>query len=147
MNEVLSNQEKYNTYSTLYKKLKYAMNHDFYFESILISYAIFEDRSKSILVHLEIYNEKKHKDLARKILAVSTFIEHNHKIVSKYLNAEIIERIGVWRQQRNEIIHGLANIRYDDQEIKKIADEGYEIVRKFSNATTSIRRKIESTKM
>lgn len=146
MNEVLNNQEKYNTYLTLHSKLKYAMNHEFYFESILISYAIFEDRSKSILVHLDTFNEKKHKDLAKKTLAISTFIEHNHKIVSKYLNAETIEKIAIWRQQRNKIIHGLANIRYDDQEIKKIADEGYELVRKFSNAATSIRRKIESTK-
>lgn len=146
MNDVSNNQEKYDTYLVLHNKLKQAMNHEFYLESILIAYAIFEDRSKSILVHKGSYEDKKHKDLARKIVAISAFIEQKDEIVSKYLNLDIIEKIGSWRQKRNKIIHGLANLKYDDEEIKKIATDGYELVKKFSNATTSIRRKIESKK-
>jgi hypothetical protein len=146
MQYVENNQEKYDTYLVLYNKLKHAMTREFYLESILITYAIFEDRSKSILAHLAIYDEKKHRDLARKIVSINNLIEQKHKIVSKYLNPDIIENIGVWRQKRNKIIHGLANLKYDDEEIKKIATDGYELVKKFSNATTSIRRKVESAK-
>ena len=143
MNEVNNNTEKYETYYVLFSKLKHAIKYDFYLEAILISYSILEDRSKSLLVHLKAFHEKKHKDLYKKMEAIKLMIDKN-PIVSKYINIDLIERINNWRTNRNVLIHGLANIKYEDVSIQKVAIEGYEIVSKFSNATTSIRRKLKS---
>ena len=51
---VENNVEKGNTYKTLYSRYKKAIKNEFYFESLVILYAIAEDKCNSILKHLGI---------------------------------------------------------------------------------------------
>lgn len=50
----MKNKEKQTKYAILMKKLDIATREEFYFEAILIEYAILEDRTESILRHANI---------------------------------------------------------------------------------------------
>lgn len=52
LQEVTNNKEKYETYKKLKERYKLAIEEEFYFEAILIVYAIMEDRLKSFFFHI-----------------------------------------------------------------------------------------------
>ena len=47
----MNNKQKNLKYADLMLKLKKSINNEFYYESIFIEYAIFEDRTESLLRH------------------------------------------------------------------------------------------------
>ena len=45
-----------------------------------------------------------------------------------------------WTERRNALIHNLANIPYDSQQVKEVAEEGERILKVFKNKSASVIR-------
>lgn len=55
---VTDNQDKSNTYKTNIRRYNKAMKEGFYYEAILIDYAMMEDRLRSFLYHMGLFNSR-----------------------------------------------------------------------------------------
>lgn len=56
----------------------------------------------------------------------------------KRLPIEFIQRMTDWKEERNRLIHALTKITYDNDAVKRTADEGYEMARILDNSAKSI---------
>ena len=54
------------------------------------------------------------------------------------LSFELLDSIMVWKDKRNRLIHDLANIPYDAEAVREVAEEGYEIVKVVKNKSDSV---------
>lgn len=62
INPVTDNYDKQNTYAELLDKYNLALKHGFYFEAMLIDYALLEDRLRSYMYHMgALFNTKSYK--------------------------------------------------------------------------------------
>ena len=140
MNEISNNQTKHNRYVELHNDLKKAISSRFFLEAIFIEYAILEDRTLSILMHAGRYNETMHGTLNKKITEINAILHLRTNRLSRYLPIDITDVIRTWMRNRNSLIHHLPQIPCCNDDVKNIALEGFEIVKKISNASTSYRR-------
>jgi hypothetical protein len=60
--------------------------------------------------------------------------------VRKRIPLDFIDRIDLWKKQRDKFIHGLAKIPYDDENVMQVATAGNEIVRILDNKSKSINK-------
>ena len=133
--------EKYEIYKSMYDNLNKAMKNGFYYEAIFIEYAIFEDRLTAVLKYANVpFLCKSGRDIniTDKIERIEKREEFSNKFVKERLTNELMQELRQWLKKRNELIHSLANIPYDSETVKKIADEGYELVKKISNKSKSV---------
>lgn len=132
----MNNYEKNLKYRSLHETLTRALNSEFYYEAIFIEYAIMEDRTDSILRHANvIINEP---TLNNKIKAIKFNRAFKDEYIKKHLTFELLDSVKQWKNKRNELIHDLVTISYSNEEIKKFALEGKEIVKKLSNKSTLV---------
>lgn len=138
----MDNKQKNERYKDLMSKLKKAMNNEFYYEAIFIEYAILEDRTESLLRHanIEIFDQNGDKLNLYKKLKV---IEKNrrfckNKYVTKHINSDLINSLHSWKNKRNDLIHDLIKTKYNNIDIKNIALEGFELVKKLNNKSTLV---------
>ena len=138
--ETMDNKQRYETYKMISGDLKKALHNGFYYEAIFIEYAILEDRFASVLKHAhQPYQYKKGKDYGIKDL-----IKNSRKWASqdKFYGERITEELKSicleWVEHRNTLIHQLANIPYDSENVKSVALEGNEIVKVVKNKTASV---------
>ena len=127
----MKNYKKNERYSELMDKLKKSIEEEFYYESIFIIYAIMEDRTESMLRHANIETvDEDDRDLSLhdklKILKKDNAFDQDY--IKKHLSKGLIKQIYIWKHKRNDLIHDLVNAEYDNEEIEKLAFEGYEIV-------------------
>lgn len=135
------NYEKQEIYKNMKANLSKARKAGFDYEAIFIEYAIIEDRCSSLLRHAGINILKKdgHElSITEKMNKLKGNPKFCESYVRKRLSLELLERIEDWKVERNRLIHALAKIPYDNEEIKRIAEEGNEVVRLLDNATKSI---------
>lgn len=80
----MDNKDKNKIYSDLMNKLKKSMSNEFYYEAIFIEFAIFEDRTSSLLKHAN----KKYDDLAlnKKIWKNKSLSVFKDKYCEKHLD-------------------------------------------------------------
>lgn len=140
MNEISSNLAKHDRYTDLLRDLKKAILYRFYLEAIFIEYSILEDRTQSILMHSNRYNEKKHDSLSKKVTEILVYLRQSSNRLSRYLSVETAESIRSWMNNRNTLIHHLPQISCCEDDVMNIALEGVLLVKKISNASTSFRR-------
>jgi len=140
MNAISNNQSKHDRYVELYSDLKKAISSRFFLEAIFIEYAILEDRTMSILTHAGRYNETLHGTLNKKISEINVILHLSTNRLSRYLSIEVTDIIRTWVKNRNSLIHHLPQILCCSDDVKNIALEGFVIVKKISNASTSYRR-------
>ena len=135
------NMEKYEIYKQLSSDLTKAMKQGFYYEAIFIEYAILEDRLASVLKYAGVPTTKKkggNKSIAEKIDDIRKKKEFSSKFVRDCLSFELLDSITVWKDKRNRLIHELANIPYDAEAVREVAEEGYEIVKVVKNKSDSV---------
>lgn len=137
----MKNYEKNLRYRSLHEALTRALKSGFYYEAIFIEYAIMEDRTDSILSHANVTLKK--STLYNKINAIQSKKIFKDKYIEKHLNSELLTRVDNWRNKRNDLIHDLVTIPYSNEEIKNIALEGNEIVKKLSNKSTLVNRYLD----
>lgn len=139
----MNNKEKQSKYALLMKKLDIATNEEFYFEAILIEYAILEDRTESILRHADI---KVPKGLQKKINTIKENKIFEEEKIKKHLTDKLINSIEIWKNHRNKIIHDLVESSYDKKEIKDIALTGECLVKRFANKSVLVNKYLENKK-
>lgn len=63
INEAKDNKDKQQTYRTLLGRYKKALDNGFYFEALLIEYAMIEDRLRSFLFYIGAFREREAKNI------------------------------------------------------------------------------------
>lgn len=137
----MNNKDKNRIYSDLMSKLKKSMSNEFYYEAIFIEYAILEDRTASLLKHANRkYNNLTLNEKLYKIKSLSIFKDEYCK---KHLTLDLIDRLYKWKNKRNKLIHDLIKSSYDNFDIKEVAEEGYELVKKFNGKTILVNKHLD----
>ena len=131
----MKNYKKNQTYAELMEKLNLAIKNEFYYEAIFIAYAIFEDRTESLLRH-----KGKPLKLFCKIEKIIKAEEFTSFYCKKHRILHILNEVDKWRDKRNKLIHDLINCPYSNDEIKDIAIYGYELVCKLNNKSTLVNK-------
>jgi len=139
MNNYLKNEK----YIELMEKLKKSVEQEFYYESIFIIYAILEDRTESILRHANISTideNNRNLTLNDKLNIISKDNIFEQEYIKKHLTKDLISQIHLWKNKRNVLIHDLINTNYNNEKIRILALNGYEIVKKINNKSTLINK-------
>ncbi len=142
----MNNKEKNEKYKDLMSKMKKAINCEFYYEAILLEYAILEDRTESLIRHADLdISNISFKDLTlhKKLNKIKNNKIFKSDYITKHIDEKMIKEILEWKERRNKIIHDLIKIDYSNETIKQIALEGYEIVKKVNNKSTLVNQYLD----
>ena len=135
------NMEKYGIYKSMYENLAKAMRSGYYYQAIFIEYAILEDRLRAILRYAGVpYISKNGREdkISRKLDKLRDRPEFAKKFVRDRIPAKMVDEIKDWTEARNDLIHNLANIPYDDENVKAVAERGKRILDVFKNKSASV---------
>lgn len=145
MEEIISNQQKYENYREQMGKLNRAIKSKFFFEAIFIEYAVIEDRLESIIRYAGQWNYKSGKKvlIEDKLKKVTGIISDENNPAYHYFTVEQIKSIREWKNHRNELIHALLKNDFSADDIEETALKGKELARKLCNCTTSYKRKLQ----
>ena len=146
----MNNYEKNEKYADLMGRLKEAINRDFYYEAIFIEYAILEDRTESLLKHAKLsltdYNGVP-LNLNSKLQKIKhSVIFYKDEYINKHFTYNLISDIHMWKNRRNELIHDLIRTKYNNEDIKQIALDGYEIVKVANNKSRLVTKYLDKKK-
>ena len=147
--EESKNMEKYEAYKSMKVNLTKAMNSGFYYEAIFIEYAIIEDRCLSLLQSAEVKVVDNRGHTIKLSTKINKFRTHKAFVVPfirKKLTADFLDEVENWKRDRDALIHNLADIPYDPESVKSIAEHGKELVRQLDNKVKSIQRYIKKEK-
>lgn len=143
MLDAATNTEKYEAYKAMKTNLTKAMKAGFYYQAIFIEYAIIEDRTLSALKHVGV----RHTDnrgwelkLSVKLNKMRSNSAFANPYVRNRITLELIENVENWKRDRDRLIHALARIPYDSEEVKEIAVRGQDLVTKLDNSVRSVNR-------
>lgn len=137
----LKNIEKYEIYKVMKLKLTKALKSGFYYEAIFIEYAIIEDRCSSLLKHAVVmFIDKKgfEQKLSSKLNKLRGHRRFSEPFVRKRISLELIDEIEAWKRERDRLIHALAKIKYNDEEVKAIAERGSRLSKTLENKVKSV---------
>lgn len=124
-------------------RLKQALKHSFFYEAVWIEYAMFEDRTTSIIKHLNHRTTNRRGNplkLSEKLNMINDDPTFQESYIKKRLPRELIEQIRLWKEKRDQLVHDLMTTTSEDALAKGIAEEGYELLRIFDNKVQSIYR-------
>ena len=142
----MNGKEKQTQYAILMNKLKKATDNEFYYEAIFIEYAIFEDRTESILRHANISTIDKNGNLLnieKKLNRINSRNEFQDKYIKKHITTDMINDIINWKNERNTLIHALVKHNFDYDKLKNIALKGECLVKKFSNKSQLVNKYLD----
>ena len=137
------NIEKYEAYKAMKTNLNKAMKSGFYYQAIFIEYAIIEDRCLSVLKHagVKYLDSKGHeislKEKLRKMKGNPAFLTD---YVRKRITSELIDEIETWKTDRNQLVHALAKIPYNNDSIREVAERGQTLINTLDNKVRSANR-------
>lgn len=145
----MTNKEKNIKYANLIDKMNKAIEEEFYFEAILLEYAILEDRTESILRHANLMTiDENGNDLTlnTKIKTIKNNAKFIDPYIKKHLTNDLFKSINEWRIDRNRVIHSLVTESYTNNEIKKLALEGKRIIKIMNNKSTLVTNYLDKKK-
>ncbi len=146
MEPVQDNMQKYENYREQMGRLKKALSSGFYLEAVFIEYAILEDRLESILRHSGRWKEPRegvHRSIQWKKNQVAKMAEEKGSLAARYFSDDTLDRIIVWKDKRNSLIHALMNQSVHTEELKELAEQGQVLVRELSNRGRNLARALE----
>lgn len=135
------NMVKYEIYKTMYENLNKAIKYKYYYEAIFIEYAIIEDRLRAVLKYANVrYVDKNGREdkLSRKISKIKSRPEFATRFVKDRLSENLLDGIQDWANKRNALIHNLANVPYDSENVRLVAEEGRDIIKVFQSKSASV---------
>ena len=137
------NMLKYENYKEQNKRLKKAMDNEFYLEAVFIEYAIMEDRTESILRYEgNTINSNDFVSIDRKITKIEKIAENKKGLARKYFTVEFMERIREWKNKRNSLIHALIKKNTTTQELIDLAEEGRQITKELCRLSMNYKRAV-----
>lgn len=143
----MNNRQKNEKYASLMDKLKKSIRNEFYYEAIFIEYAILEDRTESLLRHAKLKTkgpDEKNLSLAMKLKNICNSPNFKKPYISKNLTSELLCSVNKWKVKRNILIHDLIRCPYKDEQVRNIAEEGYEIVKKMNSKSTMVNKFLDT---
>lgn len=150
MNEkAISSQKKYDNYREQFKRLNKALANGFNLEAMFIEYAIMEDRSESVLRHAGLWDayikSRKGRDpnIDSKVKYIRKRAENKKDILHKYFSDDLLDRILVWKDDRNRLIHALLKQELEHNEVSRLAEQGNELVKLLRNRASSYNRAVD----
>lgn len=137
----ITNEEKRQVYAELKSRLKLALGKEFYFEAVMLEYAIIEDRTASVLFHAGVCQNPydSNKKLSNKLNSIEFQIGKGHPVISKKFDAALIAEIRNWKEERNDFVHRACIRPCDAEELKSLALWGKEIVRNLDNSARRVK--------
>ncbi len=142
MSELLSgNMIKYYNYKEQMGRLKKALLYEFYLEAIFIEYAIMEDRTEAILRYEG--NECKSQNIGKKLNKIKTISRDKKALPGKYFDDALVDRMMIWKDKRNTLIHALVKQQLKTEELKALAEEGNELVKELNRRSQNYKREVE----
>ena len=137
------NMLKYENYKEQNKRLKKAMDNEFYLEAVFIEYAIMEDRTESILRYEgNTINSNGFVSIDRKISKIEKIAENKKGLARKYFTIEFMEQIRTWKNKRNGLIHALIKKNTTTQELIDLAEAGRQITKELCRLSTNYKRAV-----
>ena len=137
MEQIQNNMQKYENYKEQMGRLKKALGAGFNLEAIFIEYAIMEDRLESVLRHAGKWKEPKSADqvpsIQRKKTLIVKMAEEKKSLAHKYFSDDTLERVIMWKNKRNSLIHELLKQSLQTEELEELAQQGQELVKELSN--------------
>ena len=144
------NLQKYENYKEQTKRLKKALEYGFNLEAIFIEYAMFEDRTESVLRHAdkwEAYTKKyKNVTINSKINYIQKLAENEKDLLHKYFSDDLLEKIKAWKNERNRLIHALVKQELQHNEISSLAQNGNDLLKKMKLKAGNYNKAIERRK-
>jgi len=143
------NLQKYDNYKEQFKRLDKALKAGINLEAIFIEYAIMEDRTSSILR----YENKSIKpkgdkppSIDAKLRKIKTIAREKKSLPNRYFPDEFIDRIIVWKDERNRMIHALLKQQLTTEGLASLSEEGKTLARELSNKAGNYKRSVERKK-
>ena len=109
ISRVKDNMDKYRTYASLMERYKKALDEQFYFEALIITYAMLEDRLRSMLYYMGTFDTRNSPNVSEKTKQDLAVILHNKggENVGFKLNnitgkMNLIEAVIAWAESANE---------------------------------------------
>ena len=138
---MIDNTQKADTYRMLKVRLKKALASAFWFEALMIEYAIIEDRTSSILEYGKVCKDpySANKLLTNKLRSIKLQIEKGHPVLSRKVDSQLIDDILTWKEERNTLVHRSCNSVYSEELAKEIAESGNDLVRRLDNDSRKVR--------
>ena len=137
------NMLKYENYKEQNKRLKKALDNEFYLEAVFIEYAIMEDRTESILRYEgNTINSNGFVSIDRKITKIEKIAENKKGLARKYFTIEFMGQIRTWKNKRNGLIHALIKKNTTTQELIDLAEEGRQITKELCRLSTNYKRAV-----
>lgn len=79
INPVFNNNDKQRTYKEYCGKYRKAVVEEFYFEALMITYSMFEDRARSFLYHIGAYANRNDEKICKKVRSsLMQIVKDNH---------------------------------------------------------------------
>ena len=144
--ELSENHLKKFNYSEQMVRLKKAIKMEFYLEAVFIEYAVMEDRIESFLRHAGGVNPEKHTQLNKKLSRLAELQRCKTGLIRKYVSDELIASIHSWKNERNILTHAMMKNNLTTEQLKKLAEDGEQIVKILNSKSTSYRRYLERHK-
>lgn len=122
-------------------KLKRAIAGGFFYEAILIEYAILEDRSEAVLSRAGVKTTTKSGNsigLGRKLKMIRTDESMQNTFIQKRLTPDLIESVKAWKEKRDDLTHALLKRSPDYEAAETLAKEGAELSKEFDNKVHSV---------
>ncbi len=143
------NQLKYENYREQFKRLNSALSNGFNLEAMFIEYAIMEDRTESILRHAEKWEayikSRKGRDptINSKVKYIQKLAAFNNDPLHKYFSDSLLDRLLVWKDERNRLIHALLKQQLEHNEVSELAAQGKQLVDELRNRANKYNRAID----
>jgi hypothetical protein len=96
------NVQKHDTYKEAFARIKHAIDQNFFIEAIAIQEAILSDRLRS---HLEYHKKLPRDDKFQSLLREWKALNGDSKKLAVLI--DLPELVDLWREQRNNAIHGI----------------------------------------
>lgn len=146
------NQLRYENYREQFKRLSSALHSGFNLEAMFIEYAIMEDRMESILRHAEKWEaymksrKGREPGIDSKIRYIQKLAEQKKTIPNKYFSDDLLDRILIWKEDRNRLIHAMLKQQLEHNEVTGLAAQGKQLVDELRNRANKYNRAVDRRK-
>ena len=141
------NDLKHINYAEQMTRLKTALKNEFYLESIFIEYSILEERTEAILIYCNSFPKPGTNgkvNIGKKISKIDNLANTNHSFfLDRYFDSEFMNKLRDWKDKRNPLIHELLTRENHTTELKELAEEGYELMKKLETKSINYKKYLE----
>lgn len=147
------NQIMHDNYHEQCKRLNRALASGFNLEAIFIEYALFEDRSESVLRHADMWDayiksrNGRENNIDSKIRYIMKLAENKQSLLHRYFADELLQQILAWKDERNRLIHALLKQDFEHNEMADLAVLGKELSDRLKSQAGKFNRAADKQRM